>query len=39
VTPTNTPATGATLRASDVTPNFQGSVGQGPIPTPAPDYY
>ena len=39
VTPSGTPSNGATVRASDITPNFQGSLSQGPIPTPAPDYY
>ena len=39
VTPTGTPSTGATLRASGNVPFFQGALGQGPIPTPAPDYY
>ncbi len=39
ITPTNTPSTGATVRASDSTPSFQGSLSQGPIPTPTPAYY
>ena len=39
VTPTGTPTNGATVRASDITPGFQGSLSQGPLPTPAPAYY
>jgi len=39
VTPGGTPSNGATLRASGSVPAFQGSLSQGPIPTPAPAYY
>ena len=39
VTPTGTPSTGATLRASGNVPFFQGALGQGPIPTPTPAYF
>jgi hypothetical protein len=39
VTPTGTPSTGATVRASDITPSFQGSLSQGPLPTPTPAFY
>ena len=38
VTPTLSPPTGATLRASGNVPLFQGALGQGPIPTPPPSY-
>lgn len=39
LTPSGTPAGGATLRAQNAVPTFQGSLGQGPIPTPSPDFF
>ena len=38
LTPAGTPASGATVRATSTSAAFAASLGQGPIPTPAPAF-